>query len=270
MRSAIRNSLVAIGASAVVLGAAALAYGGTPAVPAGPNAGGHAVRADAAGASTAGTLYTPIAPCRILDTRSSPAGRLQRGVARAVQVSGSTGFSAQGGTATGCGIPTHATSISYSISAVTSAGTGFLRLWPTGIGEPNATALNFGLPAITSGASVQVNPTTGPGLFLISHGAVTNAVIDVTGYSAPQIQSGVTSTGALINSTNRIVSSVLTATGKYTVTVDGPIDGCSTNVTPDGGSIAATAYNVGNQVFIQTVNTSNAATDANFHVSVVC
>jgi hypothetical protein len=271
MRFGNKLTIIALGAGAAIVCGVTVASGGPVSVPAAPNEGGQ-VAAPAAGAtSIAGTVYTPIAPCRILDTRHAAAGILQPGKPRTVQVSGSTGFAAQGGTTTGCGIPSYATSVSYSISAVNSTGTGFFRLWPTGTGEQNATALNYGKDAITSGASVQINPTTGPGVYLISHGKAANAVIDLNGYSAPQIQTGVTSVGVLNAPTRRIVSSVRTGTGHYTVTVDSVLTSCATSVTPDGGGYAATAYVSGSQVFVRTfAAASNTLADINFHLSALC
>ena len=53
------------------------------------------------------TLFVPIAPCRIIDTRSG-GGKIPSGSTRNFVVSGMTGFGGQGGTAGGCGIPTDA------------------------------------------------------------------------------------------------------------------------------------------------------------------
>jgi hypothetical protein len=281
MHIGIKQAAIVLGAGAAMLCGVAAASAGTTAVPAAPNAGGHVVAAAAGASSTAGTVFTPIQPCRIVDTRHQAAGALAPGRPRTVQVSGSTGFSAQGGVSTGCGIPSYATAINYSISAVTPSGAGFFRLWPTGTSEQNATALNFSKNVnITSGASVAVNPSTGAGLYLIDHGTSSQATIDVNGYYAPQIQTGVSSVGALVNPTNRVTSVVKTGTGAYTVTVGNTVTGCSASATPDGGSTSANAYIVGNQVFVKTSSITNststpvtstiAAADENFHLTVVC
>jgi hypothetical protein len=49
-------------------------------------------------------VYTPVTPCRIVDTRSAVEGALAAGVARTFDVD-SSNLAEQGGRATGCGIP---------------------------------------------------------------------------------------------------------------------------------------------------------------------
>src|SRR5258706_3819739 len=55
------------------------------------------------GDSQADLVYTPVTPCRIIDTRLA-GGPIAGGTTRSFRVTG-TDLSAQGGSATGCGIP---------------------------------------------------------------------------------------------------------------------------------------------------------------------
>jgi len=83
------------------------------------------------GDSQADLVYTPVTPCRIIDTRLA-GGPIAGGTTRDFRVTG-TDLSAQGGSATGCGIPSGpATAAVINFVAVTPAGPGDLRITPFG------------------------------------------------------------------------------------------------------------------------------------------
>lgn len=141
-------------------------------------------------------VFTPVTPCRIIDTRLSAGGILNAGAAQAFKAAGvSTDLSGQGGSATGCGIPTGATALSVNFGATQSAGPGNLRAYawaspaPT---APNAAVLNFGnlapsgLVTIAGGALVPIcNPaatTCTFDVYLQVFNSATHVVADVTGY----------------------------------------------------------------------------------------
>ena len=64
------------------------------------------------GDTGADLVYTPVAPCRIIDTREPGAGGAIPGNGtRDFMVTGATGFESQGGHTGGCGIPEDATSV---------------------------------------------------------------------------------------------------------------------------------------------------------------
>lgn len=127
-------------------------------------------------------VYVPVTPCRLADTRrigSMPA----LGAVRRVTAVG-TDHRAQGGAATGCGIPAGATAATVSVSAVEPTAAGYLRAWPTGQAAPTATLLNFAKATNTT--------TTGPvplgpagTLDVRAHNARTHLVVDVLGYHLP-------------------------------------------------------------------------------------
>jgi hypothetical protein len=88
-------------------------------------------------------VLTPIAPCRIIDTRIA-GGTLAAGAARDFFVAGSTGFESQGGAAGGCGVPLGDTAaVVINFVAVAPAGPGNLRAWPFGAAMPNASIVNY-------------------------------------------------------------------------------------------------------------------------------
>src|SRR5207247_9417884 len=58
------------------------------------------------GDSAADLVYTPVIPCRIIDTRLAGAGgALAPGTPRDFHVSGTAGFESRGGKVGGCGVP---------------------------------------------------------------------------------------------------------------------------------------------------------------------
>ena len=83
----------------------------------------------ALGESFRDLVYTPVTPCRIVDTRAAVAGALAGGVVRLFDADGSS-FTAQGGGSTGCGIPLGvAQAVTMTIVAVLPAGPGHLTAW---------------------------------------------------------------------------------------------------------------------------------------------
>jgi hypothetical protein len=99
------------------------------------------------GDSSAQLVYTPVQPCRIIDTRAAGAGgSLQPGTVRNFKVTG-TGLQGQGGASAGCNVPFGpATAAVINFVAVNPSGAGNLRAWaystPT-VPAPNASVINY-------------------------------------------------------------------------------------------------------------------------------
>jgi hypothetical protein len=144
---------------------------------------------ETASAQTTGLLFTPLAPCRIVDTRSSY-GALQNGVPLAIKVNtggATTNYSGQGGSSTGCGIPADAKSVFFNFVVVSPTSSGFFQAWPVGSAIPTASISNFtnypGLN-IANGIAVPVCLTSCSAGDLNIQVSQANAqlVIDVVGY----------------------------------------------------------------------------------------
>jgi hypothetical protein len=144
------------------------------------------------GGSLANLVYTPIVPCRVIDTRAG-GGTMAGGSQRSFYVAGTAGFPGQGGVAGGCGVPEGATAAVLNIVAVTPAGPGNLRAYAYDEplpAVPTAAVLNYGsvsgLPAIANGTVVPIcDPLTMTcTLDLIVFAAVSSVdvVVDVAGY----------------------------------------------------------------------------------------
>ncbi|QXC59560.1 fibronectin type III domain-containing protein [Aquihabitans sp. G128] len=136
-----------------------------------------------AGTVAGGTLYVPITPCRIVDTRAG-GGAMAADATRTFKVVG-TGLSAQGGTASGCGIPSGTKAIEGSVSAVSPAGGGYFRIWPSTASRPNATFLNFSKGQGTTNTGAIALAAGYPELSAANYTNSSNFVIDVQGYFKP-------------------------------------------------------------------------------------
>jgi hypothetical protein len=116
----------------------------------------------ALGDSAADLVYTPVTPCRVIDTRLA-GGTLAGGTQRSFFVSGTAGFETQGGHVGGCAVPDGTTAVMLNFVAVNAAGAGDLRAWPYGQPVPVASILNYALVPglnIANGVVVPLCDTT--------------------------------------------------------------------------------------------------------------
>jgi subtilisin family serine protease len=83
--------------------------------------------------------YVPVVGCRLVDTRRS--GVPLTPLAETAFMAGKTGqnLNPQGGSSAGCGLPHGVSSIHVNFTAVSEGSSGYLRAWPYGQPEPNAT-----------------------------------------------------------------------------------------------------------------------------------
>ncbi len=171
---------------AAVVGAAVLVLASSSAVarePISPDALKSGVRASAPVPS----LFVPLTPCRVLDTRSGGGGIFVQNDQGQYQVSGvGPNFALQGGVANGCGVDVaNAVAVEVSVTAVTPQGNGYLRLWPSDEGMPNATFLNYSNgQSITNTGAVALSLVFQNDLRIQNFGGRTHVVIDVQGYYA--------------------------------------------------------------------------------------
>jgi hypothetical protein len=162
------------------------------------------------GSSTADLLYTPVAPCRIIDTRFAAGGALVANVPRDFLVAGTTGFPTQGGLAGGCGIPLGpAAAVVINFVAVNPAGPGNLRAWPAGTAVPNASIINYAAIGtnLANGLAVPIcNPSCLTDLTVRADVSGAHLVADVVGFyqGYPKSrQNAFTFALVLVNSTNQ-------------------------------------------------------------------
>jgi hypothetical protein len=157
-------------------------------------AGDRSIGLNAIGDTAADLVFTPVTPCRVIDTRLG-GGPIAANTQRNFVIAGTSGFTAQGGSPMGCGIPLGpATSVVINFVAVFPAGAGNLRAWAVASPQPAAplaAVLNYGvvagLPALANGIVVPICNTAvtscaAGDLRLQADSSATDVVADVVGY----------------------------------------------------------------------------------------
>jgi hypothetical protein len=214
----------------------------------------------ALGDSAADLVYTPVAPCRIVDTRLS-GGVLGAGGQRSFIVTGSSGFAGQGGNPAGCGVPSGpATAAVVNFVAAGPAGAGNLRAWAFGGAVPNASIVNYAAVGGLNIANAVVVPlcnqaTTSCGPFDITvqaDGSGTQIVADVAGYFRNVVKGQYRSFAEWSVRSNLLITLPATGctnTGAAQVTVTAPVAG---QIVVEGRAIYAINHMTGTQDHINT------------------
>ena len=218
---------IALATSALLIGC-----GATAAVAADRSPSPNGVRgpSSAAAAAAAAVAATPgsdlavhtVSPCRLVDTRVA-GGALSASSRDFTVVSTLTG---QGGSSSGCGVPTTAVAIVANVTAVPQGKTGFLTAYPQGITRPTASTVNYATSgAIANSTTVSLSSS---GKFTVYSNVSAHAVVDVIGYYTKPLYGLVTPSGGIFNGiSSGIVSIVHFATGSYTITFNRSIRYCA-------------------------------------------
>lgn len=120
--------------------------------------------------------FTPVTPCRIMDTRQGEGKQgafgppaLEAGGDRTIPVTQSS-----------CGIPSGATAYSLNITVVPRGPLAYLTAYPTGQSRPNVSTLNSFEGAVVANAALVAAGFNGSIDIFVSH--ATDVVIDINGY----------------------------------------------------------------------------------------
>jgi hypothetical protein len=189
----------------------------------------------ALGDGSADLVYTPIAPCRIIDTRLA-GGALLSGATRDFYVAGTVGFAGQGGNPTGCGLPIGpATAAVVNFVAVNPAGPGNLRAWAYGGAVPNASIINYATVGMNIANAVVVplcefatTNCTPADLTVQADVSGTHLVADVVGYFRNVVKAQYRSFAVSATRTNLLLTLPATGctnTGAGQITVVAPVAG---------------------------------------------
>ncbi len=151
--------------------------------------GGSGSSIQTLGALTNDLVYTPVAPCRIVDTRSTGAGAIAANGTRNFLAINASNFTSQGGSATNCGtLGLNATAVAVNVTAVTPAGAGYATLYPFGTAQPVAASVNYASGAIVNNALiVQIPNPLAAFDFTVYTFAQSHYVVDIVGYFAPPV-----------------------------------------------------------------------------------
>ena len=211
-------------------GVLAVLYGSTPLAAASSTASAPMLLAspndrvtadpNALGNNSLDLVYTPIQPCRALDSRfatgsysgSSFHGPYAANSTHSFAVTDPIDFyGSQGGVAT-CGIPvTAAKAVVLNITAVNPWGQGDLRIYPWGTSAPNASIVNYGAANIANAVVAPICLNCNQDLIVLNDAMATDVIVDVLGYFAAPFATAV---GTTIVTTG---PSTISAAGGYSV-----------------------------------------------------
>jgi hypothetical protein len=209
----------------------------------------------ALGAVSNDLVYTPIAPCRIVNTELTPAGPVGGGTTRSFLGINNSSFTAQGGSATNCGtLGLNATGLMLHVTAATPALAGNAIVYAFGTPQPATTTLQFSAGAVVSSAALVQVPNPRVSLdFTIFTSATANFTVDIVGYFAPPVATALDCTTVNGTATN-------VAAGAYASL---PTLFCPSNYTPISLAISAgenvlvaDSYTAGNagQIFVRSLS----------------
>lgn len=116
--------------------------------------------------------FTPVSPCRVVDTRNTTPIGTSDSPSRSFDVTGSP-----------CGIPPSARAYALNFTAVPFGDLGFLQTWPTGQAQPTVSTLNSSSGAVVANAAIV--PAGLNGKINVFASSKTHVVIDINGYFAP-------------------------------------------------------------------------------------
>lgn len=92
-------------------------------------AGGTVTKA--LGSLTEDLVFTPITPCRIVDTRVAVGPILANSTRNLIASNPAGTFAGQGGSNTNCGIPADPAALALSVTTLNNTSTGYLRVYPS-------------------------------------------------------------------------------------------------------------------------------------------
>jgi Protein of unknown function (DUF1566) len=139
------------------------------------------------GAMSSDLVYTPVTPCRIMDTRNSAAGIMTAGSQRGF-FGWNGSYTAQGGSASNCGLPFsyNNAALMVNFTVVSPATGGYITAFPGDAATvPLAATLNFNAGDVKGNNAILKLNQTGTGAdFGIYTTSATHIVADVVGYYA--------------------------------------------------------------------------------------
>ena len=133
-------------------------------------------------------FYTPVTPCRIVDTRKV-GGIIDAFRGRAFHVYGSAAqISAQGGNTAGCSSPSgEPSAVHVNMVAVDPTGKGNLQAYPVGVGPGAGLSVNYNTidTNLANAGTIMTKQSTGADIWVTSRYSSAHTAIDVLGYYYP-------------------------------------------------------------------------------------
>jgi hypothetical protein len=210
----------------------------------------------ALGAAASDLVYTPITPCRILDTRvagGSIASNFSRDFNAVVGSGGN--FSSQGGSSTDCGaVAAGQAAVVINITAVTPISAGFATVYPFGASRPLASSVNYAAGDIVNNTVVAKlpNPLTTKD-FTIYTFATSDYVADIVGFYAPPTATALDCTTISSTPTNVVAGAYVSLPTLFCPATYTPI---SLSISAGENILVADSYTAGNagQIFVRSLS----------------
>lgn len=129
-------------------------------------------------------VYTPVTPCRIIDTRVA-GGMLNNNTSRDFDVTAAPSYTSQGGSATNCGIGDKgsfkAVVVSFTTTGAQAAGN--LTAYPFGVTRPAATSMTYLPGQLTSNSVIApLDQTSAGNEMTVFVSGKTHIIADVVGF----------------------------------------------------------------------------------------
>jgi len=134
-------------------------------------------------AAPAGLLYVPIAPCRLVDTRSPEDGSQQSGAFGMPRLESGSAREIPVPSHSGCAIPSSAVAYSGTLTAIALSDSLSATLYPTGLSKPSGASLRMQGSLVQSNSFVVAAGVNGA--FTLSASDPAHAVVDLNGYFIP-------------------------------------------------------------------------------------
>lgn len=133
-------------------------------------------------------VYTPIPPCRVVDTRIAASGAIPANSTRSF-LAVSNNYSAQGGSAIGCGLSSIGSigAVAMNVASVTPSGAGYATVYPYNDQRPATASINYASGSVVNNTIIAAIPSPlRSSDFSIYSFAQSHFVVDIVGYfSAP-------------------------------------------------------------------------------------
>jgi hypothetical protein len=227
--------------------------------------GGSALIDPSLSTITGQLAFTPIAPCRIADTRGSGArtGILSAGVSRAFDLTTDAFTKGQGGSTSCPGLPSfsnYAWSVNITLTGYTTPG--FVTVYPFGGSLPPTSLVNYGtaLPAIANSSTLTGCYSCSDDIYVYAF-SPTHVILDVYGYYEQITGYGTSSLTGTITTTQVAGTTATVLAGAYQF-ISGGTCPAGTKVigggmTSSGSSIVPSDHNISGSLWYEYVK-SNA------------
>ncbi|GAB3389199.1 hypothetical protein [Lysobacter fragariae] len=152
------------------------------------------------GSTTSDLVFTPMQPCRILDTRLA-GGTIAAGGSRDFVSVNQANFTSQGGSATDCGtLGLNASAVVISLAATNPTTKGFATLYPFGTTKPLAATITWQAGQLISNTVITKIPTPlTTSDFTIYSNSQAHFVADIVGYFAPPTATALDCTSTFVS-----------------------------------------------------------------------